>query len=725
MALEELLATNPSLVLPIFEGGDDAMFGHVYYLGMLRALEVLAWDPGWLKRVSMLLAKLAAIDPGGRLSNRPISSLVQIFLPWNLHTNAPTVLRHRVLAKVCSTVPEIAWELISKLLPGDERVSFGTSEPAWRDLGASERIVTTYESMRRDHEYMIDLAAQHAGLDAARWASVIKAAIKCMPPGAAKNYLDLVEERQSEFIEAGVEQELWKQLRDFVDMHRSYADADWAAHEDALAPVERLVELLTPKEPLFLHQALFDQHMPDRRRLDETFESHQDRLLAERDAAIRDVVSEGVENLVNFAGRTKVPQTMLASIMRVCNEDQWREFSLLSFDKSSPVAWLGACVLANGVSSLGISWGLEVLQMAKEHGATAAQVVSLMMAWDDSRELLDLVQNLPEEGRSEYWRRRDVYVRTADDGLATDFIRELIRNGRSAPLIEFVGSRRKKADTELLLDLVAGALESLSVDSDNARLISGYWLREVFEELRGRDDADRQRLMQLEYSWLPVLHSYGETKELALHQYLAQSPSFFVEVLSDLYRKEPVAGVDEVEDVQVVMSEGELAIARAKAMSAYKLLDSWRFVPWVNSDGDIDEEALMKWINEVLERARDVKREKMAASEIGKLLAYAPEDREDGVWPCRQVRNVIEELESELIESSIVVELFNKRGAHMRPADGGGEPERELAAASAQSAKTVAAAWPRTARMLRENSERWLSHAEWHDRRSAEERISL
>ncbi|MBD7923847.1 hypothetical protein [Xanthomonas bonasiae] len=724
-ALEGLLATDPSLLLPIFEGGDDAMFGHVYYLGMLRALEVLAWDPERLSRVALLLARLAAIDPGGRLSNRPIESLVQIFLPWSLHTNAASAIRHRVLDRVCKMVPDVAWALISKLLPGEEDISFGTSEPEWRDFGASERAVTTYGSIRRDHEFIIDMASQEAGIDPSKWVAVIEAATKSMPPQASSKYINLVESRREAFFEAGTGHALWRGLRSLVDKHRSYADAEWAMPSEALDPIDRVADLFAPSDPLVLHQALFEQHMPERQRPDETFDSLQERVLAERDAAIRDVVALGVEELIDFATRVQFPQTMLPSIMRVCNADQWRQIALTSLDRSSAVAWLGACVLANSVSSLGTLWGLEILQFAKEGGASAAQVASLVVPWGDTRELLDLVNELPEDVQAEYWCHRDVYVRTPDDDLVRDFVCELMRHGRSVSLIEFVGGRRSKFETALLLDLLAGALESIATKPGNAGLLSSYWLREVFNELRDREDADRNRLLQLEYSWLPALHSHGATQELALHQYMAESPAFFVEVLSDLYRSEAKIGVDESEDAQHAKGAGELELARAKASSAYKLLDSWRVLPWKNSDGELDAEAILNWVGAVLDAAQEVRRGKVAASEIGKLLAYAPEDRDDGIWPCRQVRLVIEKLENEEMESGIVLELFNKRGAHWRPSDGSGSPERELAAASEEAAKQLASMWPRTARLLRANAKQWIRHAEWHDQRAAEDRISL
>jgi hypothetical protein len=73
---------------------------------------VLAWDPEYLTEVSVILAKLAKIDPGGTFSNRPINTLMEIFLPWHPNTNASQNQRLAALDFIVREVPEIGWTLI-------------------------------------------------------------------------------------------------------------------------------------------------------------------------------------------------------------------------------------------------------------------------------------------------------------------------------------------------------------------------------------------------------------------------------------------------------------------------------------------------------------------------------------------------------------------------------------------------------------------------------------
>ena len=62
--------------------------GSTYISGLLWALEGLAWSEQHFARVMLVLASLAARDPGGTWTNRPSTSMTMILLPWLPQTTA-------------------------------------------------------------------------------------------------------------------------------------------------------------------------------------------------------------------------------------------------------------------------------------------------------------------------------------------------------------------------------------------------------------------------------------------------------------------------------------------------------------------------------------------------------------------------------------------------------------------------------------------------------------
>ena len=135
LALEQLLEGDGAAIRPIFNEVHQILAPTSFHTGVLWALETLAWDPSLLPRVTLILARLASIDPGGRLINRPINSLREIFLAWLPNTNASLHQRLASLDLIIRHTPDVAWQLLLKILPHDHDNSMSTSKPRFRNLG--------------------------------------------------------------------------------------------------------------------------------------------------------------------------------------------------------------------------------------------------------------------------------------------------------------------------------------------------------------------------------------------------------------------------------------------------------------------------------------------------------------------------------------------------------------------------------------------------------------
>ena len=87
------------------------------HLRILDALEVMAWSSDHLMAAVDVLARLAAVDPGGRWSNRPSQSLASIMCPWMPNTSAPAKQRLTVIEVLRRRHGPVAWELMMSMLP--------------------------------------------------------------------------------------------------------------------------------------------------------------------------------------------------------------------------------------------------------------------------------------------------------------------------------------------------------------------------------------------------------------------------------------------------------------------------------------------------------------------------------------------------------------------------------------------------------------------------------
>lgn len=174
-ALEHLTEGNGELVRPIFNESSSFLSSGSTHTSVLFGLETLAWDPALLARVSLLLARLARVDPGGRLANRPINSLREIFVAWSPSTNATLEQRLAALELLIAKEPGIGWDLLVLLFPSSHDTSSPNAKPRLREAGASEHEVLTYGKVWEAQRAFAHYALELAGSEPVRWAAIITA----------------------------------------------------------------------------------------------------------------------------------------------------------------------------------------------------------------------------------------------------------------------------------------------------------------------------------------------------------------------------------------------------------------------------------------------------------------------------------------------------------------------------------------------------------------------
>ena len=131
--VENALHQSPCPFDELFSRERDGVGDRNYLTGLLWALETLAWDAEHLVRVCAILGELAARDPGGNSLNRPANSLTEIILPQYPHTKAPIEKREVAVKTLVNEVPDVAWNLLISLLPGQYQILSGTHKPAWQN----------------------------------------------------------------------------------------------------------------------------------------------------------------------------------------------------------------------------------------------------------------------------------------------------------------------------------------------------------------------------------------------------------------------------------------------------------------------------------------------------------------------------------------------------------------------------------------------------------------
>jgi hypothetical protein len=264
-AVEGSLASTPPPIMMMFEEEEGLIGGVSRHCGLLWALEGLAWHPDYLSRVSLILANLARLDPGGRLANRPLQSLRHLFLPWLIQTAADTRRRQEALDLLAERKPAIAWKLLVAIGPTHHDSANHLHKPSalWRDeLSLLVRQATPEERLAAIDGNVRQML-QLVGNDVTRWVDLLEP-FPWFSPQHRDEFLTTLREHAEANTLDGEQRDLRNALRDVLDQHRRVeGQADWALPRADVDRLEEIYTLLAPRDPIERNRHLFDSHWPN------------------------------------------------------------------------------------------------------------------------------------------------------------------------------------------------------------------------------------------------------------------------------------------------------------------------------------------------------------------------------------------------------------------------------------------------------------------------------
>lgn len=684
------LDDKPIMDMFIEEGGFISPTSH--HTGLLWALEGLAWMEEYVFDASLLLAKLATLDPGGKLSNRPLNSLREIYKPWHYQTLASFKDRMKIIEQIIKKEPETGWELLSGMIPKSPGTAIPTHKLRWRLFERSFDNQYLWSEISATHSRVLEFLIEHFDY-------------------SEKELIDLLQMSQSEqikpadrekvllFIESNLDKveitdnSVWHNIRETLSQHRTHPDAPWALPKDILKRYEAIYKRLEPSDPVERVIWMFNVPWPnfpegiDRKELSYM---DQEKLIFERRVEALKVIYrefgfDKVRELAKFIKETWVYGDTLAHII----ETEGEILSLceyLNVDEAPIQNFIQRFIFRKSLIN-GINWVFELYESLKETGYSDEPLAKIFYQVEQTKEVWEFIDKTSPKTRSSYWKNIHPHFWGVMEGDFIFGIDRLLEVERFISALDIAYHEPRKLPTEKLIEVLEKAGTK---KSEEERQLDSYHVNQIIEELEKRKGIDREVLLRLEWIYLPFLASYGSGhKPIVLHDELANNPDFFMEILTWVYKSDR-----EEEDKENISDE----LKRNRGQNAFQLLNSWKKTPGVNENGNIDEVFLWDWIYKVRERAELSGRLEVADIHIGHILAEYPEKEES--WPPKEICKIIETINTQSIKSGFSSATFNKRGSSTRGAFDGGEIERGHAKYFYAKAEAIKYEFPETAKIL-------------------------
>nr|WP_314671728.1 hypothetical protein [uncultured Porphyromonas sp.] len=699
-------------IMDMFKEEPGFVVPEASHTGLLWALEELAWMPAYFKTACLLLHKLATLDPGGSLANRPLNSLKEIFKAWHHQTLASYGERVKVLREMLRRDVDVSWKLLKSLLPSfsSEIASF-THRMRWRMFWEAT-------DLRYTNREWFDMCSEAVGMliclcdsDETRFSDLIEAAPGCMPRDRerilkwAQEAVCNIEHKKGQ---------AWYTLRRILNKHKQYPDTDWALRKDELSPFEQLYSQLYPKDVLVRNVWLFNEdhrtQMIDPAsatpfEVDE-YKEIEEQVAARRERAVAELVEElGLERVLELRLEVKCPWELGEALAKVIKDEQDLQSVWQCLEDDAPHIDFAHGFISQKLRCEKFSWMKALVQELLENGYSDKAVANALFPVRLGQELWNYIDSLGEGVQREYWLRMRPYFNGLTDEEIMVCINKLLHYRRFSSAVEVASYHGTHIPSDMLIDVLR---RWATEESQESKSLVGYEIESVFEELNKRTDIDEGTYCELETLYLSLLTRDGTQAGVPhLEEELASNPESFVQLLKWLYQPK---NKDRQREEQEGLSEEQVYNA---ARRADLMLEAWKKIPGMQEDGTIDEAELREWIDVARALARECDRLEVADIHIGQLLAKYPKDSPN--WPQRTIFQMIEDINTKEIKEGYSVGMLKKQGVTIRGVFDGGGIEHERAGYFGELASELMCDYPNVAEVFQRLQDDYGRQGNSHD----------
>ena len=681
-------------------------------IGLLRALECLAWTPApeTFSRVIAILGCLAKEEIHDNFIDTPIFSLTNIFRSWMPQTASSETDRVRAVKALLAKHPAVGWKIcLSGCWQYWKDAGHFNARPYWREEGMHsgdpavnwEPYVSFAEQMTQlalsqptySVEMLIDL------LDLVRpapekdqvaiCAHILKWAPKVSDHNALRQLRDalltkLLAPRIRNYVEKDVPPGMLGNFRKLYD---------------------RLGKMIGPHEQTawlfksdYLMDSLDSKEIP---LIPSDFKKRDELVRGLRMTALKSILeSEGLPGIIGCALRGNAGCSIGMIVCELLSDKERQNLISLCLVHPDPENKLKD-VIAGVLGSLSDTERATLVEGLSGKNSEE-NTLKLLFCSPYRRATWTVAKKLGLDFWDRYWKKvRAFWI--PDPQENAESIRHLLDAGRPSTAFSVTYISMDQTDPVLLAEILFAALPP-SDDPIAGDAMNRYYIPEAMKRIGQSNALTLEQKASLEFSYLEMLTAPGnKTGDGLIHleTYIAQHPEFYARMI------ERVSGKG--------TSGNDAAIRHA-----YHLLNTLSQIPGLDKEGiEQQESTLMAWISAARNECGNLGNLPLADYFIGCLLSKAPKGADD-IWPCEVVRNVAENFASEKMGEGIHCGLFNSRGVFGRSLTEGGRQERALAARYKTWAEALAFTHPFVSRVLMSLVNDYKLIAEQEDLRAKE-----
>ena len=528
----------------LFSQEGSGLFGGATHTGLLWALESLAWSRDYFSRVAKLLARLAEIDPGGQLGNRPNASLHSLFLPWIRFSETSDEARVATLDMLLDAVPRAGWQLLLSLY--SERSVTIRTPPSWRRWAQDGIPAVTNHELAEYFQQVGQLVLEQMEADPNRWVDLLEV-VTDLSPEEREKAMHLLHEQLHALQAHSDVLNLWHKLRKILHSHRSFPEVAWALNEQGLAPLDAAYRELTPSDPVAANGWLFSDFprsaWPE---FPEPTSTAHDRVSVELNEQIEELgriqhaaaqtVYErgGIPAILKLAESSESPYHVGCAVAAVVQHDVAIKLAVDYVDATNhPMRAFGHGILRELFQQLGWASLDEVLKALELQNRPPEARADVYFAAPIKPDTWDRLANESQVVQDTYWKSMHPYrIDATDVSYAAPRLFSVQRSMAVANII-----RSAPVSSTLIMQTLEQIPHDLAKNGEASSEFSSsnYAIAELFKKLDNNENVPDEIVARLEIPYIRMLEH--DRPNMAIHREVCKNPSLFADLESFTLRR--------------------------------------------------------------------------------------------------------------------------------------------------------------------------------------------
>lgn len=633
----------------------------IFYTEILFALEMLAWESEYLNRVTALLFRFSEYKNDSNYVNKPENSLYNIYRFFLPQTHVSFKDRIRILSTYSSDYKNTIYKICIKNCKSLNKRN--VLEPnqyfRWRLYG---ELVSTKYVNSIDVEQIQETVSMM--LDCCDYSQNSISELISLSFDFSMNHFrpQIIDSIRKNLVKLNDTKFVADSLRKDINFHLRHPDSNWSLNETELKSYQDLLSEIEPKDLLSKSAWLFEYSYIELPGIEQNeFNEKLNKLQLKRTSVIQDIInSQGLDGIWEFIKIVKCPECLANGLVSIYDEqiigDVLSKFKANEISESFAKSYLFELCRKDVV---------KYVSLAKHIIESDSEMTIVLYAPNYVEKLAKIASDCGNEIKHQYW---ESVFSGFIEGDVNVVVHELINVNRYFDAIELVCNARNSVQ---MSDLeIANLIYSvITKNGQNWNQMDMYYIETLLKDLDKSEDPEViQVIVQIEFLLFRILDTEYDTSNMRFKKELSQNPELLFQLIELTYNPD-----DEFNKQPADITNESNTALRKHALEI--LLYSKNLVSFIDANGHFNEIMMNQYIDRLYVLAEQRKRKKSIEYVVGDILGDIPRDSN---YPQPALCELIERLNSDIVDRHIRIRIFNSRGISSRSYNEGGNQERNI-----------------------------------------------